>query len=121
MRTGKKKTWMRLKVLGLAGLGLAVGVILLFLSRQVVRQAAPPAATAPASAPSSDSGQPQQPGHSPAEPLNRQAAAQNLSGFLFMFGLSSFGLTLLCLGWLAYDLYESRPAWKKQTKYPRMR
>jgi len=121
-RAKKKHTW-RWKLAGIALAGIAVGVLLMLLSRKVVHSAkTPQASTAPsaATAPAAPAEAPR-PGKSPSEPPARETAAQSMSGFLFMFSLLSFGVTILCVGWIVVDIRRSRPAWKTQKKYPRRR
>ncbi len=121
----------RWKVAGLSAVFFAGGIVVLFLSNLVMRPvesavakeksaaaSAPtsaPASTAPATAPAG--------GEDPASnPLARKkAAAQSLSGMLLLIGLMGIGFGVICAGWVVYDIYRSRPAWKTQTKYPRRR
>ena len=78
-----------------------------------------PAATAPAGpadstpdAPSDD--------RSPSDKRS-DAAATNLSGLLLLFSMAGFLLCLICIGWLVIEIRKNRPAWKRQTKFPKMR
>ncbi|HSW45810.1 MAG TPA: hypothetical protein VLM89_09585 [Phycisphaerae bacterium] len=126
---GKTKT--RWKAAGLAALFLGAGVLLLILSSVVIRpfqQPAPsadqaaasaPAATAPASQPATPSNQTGK--TEPTEKDHREASAENFRGLLILMGLISLGFGVICVGWIVYDIYRSRPAWKTQTKYPRRR
>lgn len=123
MKRDKKKHTFRWKLAGFALAGLAVGVLLMFLSFKVAHSeqtpqasTVTPADTAPA-APSNAPG----PYVPPSQPSSEKAAAQNMSGMLFMFSLVSFAVTIICIGWIVVDIRQSRPAWKTQTKYPRRR
>jgi|WetSurMetagenome_2_1015567.scaffolds.fasta_scaffold437684_1 hypothetical protein len=102
-------------------LALLGGIVLLIVS-QVVKPKVEPSAERPAptttSAPADDS-TPAFPGH-PSRPRG-DAAAQNLSGLLLLFGVAFFVLACICIGWLVREIQKSRPAWKRQTKYPKMR
>jgi hypothetical protein len=108
-----------MKLLGGGVLALAIAVGLFLLSQAVgpASPAAPavssPTATAPATAPADD-------GEAPAPP-QQDSAAQGLSGLLFMFGAAALLVSLLCFGWLAVEIRQRGPAWKKQTRYPRKR
>ena len=117
----------RWKVAGLSALFFAGGIGLLILSNLVLPRdessaagrkpaaATALAASAPATAPAGQGG----PISDPAE--RRKMAAQPMSGMLLLIGLLAIGFGVVCAGWVVYDIYRSRPAWKTQTKYPRRR
>jgi len=122
MKSAKKKQkhTLRWKIAGFGLAGIAVGVLLMVLSLKVAHSeqtpqapAVTPATTAPADVPT-----PEEP---PSQPSPGKAAAQGMSGMLLLFSLVSFAVTVICIGWIAVDIYRSRPAWKTQTKYPRRR
>jgi len=111
----------RWKIAGLAAAFVAAGAVLIYLNALVLRSpeasdqhnaaASVPATTAPA-----DGG-----GPSPGPVDRRKAAAQSMSGLLLLLGLVALGFAGVCVGWVAYDIYRSRPAWKTQKKYPKRR
>jgi hypothetical protein len=116
----------RAKAIGIAAGALAIGIGLLICSQLLfrsVREAAAVAASkpaastpAPAAAPTSAPATPVK--RSPAE--QRAAANERMAGLLLLFSLMAFGLAVICVGWLVYDIRRSRPAWMTQTKYPVM-
>ncbi len=125
----------RLKVGGL-GLGaLVVGLGLLALNRYIVSSAAPPPApaSAPASTapvedesarsavPESETTPPGTPDGEPDPDATRRAAAANMASLLLMLSLMCFGVAVVCVGWIVYDIRSSRPVWQTQTRYPRRR
>jgi len=127
-RTKSRKT-KRLKMAGWLLASLAVGLALIYLRVLVIRAAdtdseadTQPAASAPAGEEPTP-GEPAAP--SPAGPFrpgdSPDAVAQSMGGLLLMLGLACFGVTVICMGWFVWEFYQSRPAWKKQTKYPRRR
>jgi len=128
MKRAKKKHTFRWKLAGVALAGIAVGALLMFLSATIESSeqtpqasAVTPVATAPATtAPAGPSRTPD-PGAPPSSPSPEKAAAQNMSGMLFLFSLVAFAVAIIGIGWIAVDIYQSRPAWKTQTKYPRRR
>ena len=122
----------RWKVAGLSAAFLAGGIVLIILSNLVLRPvespgadgkavatsapaASAPAKPAPATAPAGQGS----PISDPAE--RRRTATQGMSGMLMLIGLLSIAFGAVCAGWVVYDIYRSRPAWKTQTKYPRRR
>ncbi len=120
----------RWKVTGMSAAFFAVGIGLIVLSNVILESGGSAitsedgsTASAPAaSAPAGPATAPANTGSGPVDPLaQRKAAAQSMSGMLLLVGLMSFGFGAICAGWVAYDVYRSRPAWKTQTKYPRRR
>jgi len=112
MAQSKSKKRFRYKLIGIALLAVVAGIVLLKLSCYFSPdEKAEPTTTA--SAPSSDQ---QTPDKSPEE-----ASAQNVAGLLLLFSMACFLLMVLCLGWVAINIYNSRPSWKTQTKYPKKR
>ncbi len=120
----------RWKVAGIAAALFGGGILLLILSNLVHPGDSPddagqplasaPAASAPAaSAPASAPATPQD--KAPIPPEQTKAAAQNMSSMLMLIGLMGVVCGVICAGWVVYDIYRSRPAWKTQTKYPRRR
>lgn len=122
----------RWKVAGLSAAFLVGGIVLIILSNLVLSPvespgaggktvaASAPAASAPAtSAPATAPAGQGSPISDPAE--RRKIAAQSMSGMLLLIGLLAIGFGVVCAGWVVYDIYRSRPAWKTQTKYPRRR
>ena len=116
----------RWKVVGLSAAFVAAGVVLIYLNSLVLGSlgvsdqqgatASAPAASAPASTAPADRGSP-----TPGPGDRRKAAAQSMSGLLLLLGLVGIGFGVVCVGWVVYDIYRSRPAWKTQKKYPRRR
>ena len=100
----------RLKLIGYALLSLAAGVSLLVLS-QLVKPAARAAATTQTTAPTDNN----------RSPSREEASAQNMGGLLLLFSTAAFILMVVFVGWIMVDIRNSRPAWKRQTKYPRRR
>lgn len=100
---------------------LVLGIVLLICSRLVSPDSpdASEQASATATAPADEAASESPPGGSESE--DRQRAARNFSGFLLLFSMCGFVLCLVCIGWLVRDIRRARPAWKTQTKYPRMR
>ena len=99
-------------------LALAGGVVLLLLSQYVKHKtpATRPAettATAPAEGPAA-------PGRVPRRSRS-DAAAGSLSSLILLFSMACFVMFIVCMGWLIVEIRNARPAWKRQTKYPRMR
>ena len=104
----------RYKLIGLAVAGVIAGICLLKLSWVVSpddQQTVSAAASSPAE---------KTPGNTP-EDERQEASARSLSGILLLFSMAAFGLTVLCIGWLFVDIYNARPAWKTQKKYPKKR
>ncbi|GMU22855.1 MAG: hypothetical protein AMXMBFR13_29390 [Phycisphaerae bacterium] len=100
---------LRIKLIAMALGALAVGVTLLVLSGKVQ-----PADTAPAAAPAT----------APADehrPTEAEITARNMSGILLLFGLVAILLSIVCVGWLVYDIRQSRPAWIRNPRYPQRR
>lgn len=121
-KTSDKKI-LRLKVLGGAVGGLVGGVVLIYLHTVVLGVAEKAEPVAP---PAAQDQQADPAGEAPASDLpspkeQRRAIASNMGSLLFMLGLMSLGVTVICVGWIVWDIYHSQPAWKKQTKYPRRR
>ncbi len=116
----------RWKIAGLAAAFISAGAILIYLNSLVLRSgggsdqpaaaASAPAGSGPATTTPVDGGNP-----TPAPIDPRKAAAQSMSSLLLLFGLAGIGFGVICAGWVVYDIYRSRPAWKTQTKYPRRR
>ncbi|HPD32266.1 MAG TPA: hypothetical protein PLL20_19910 [Phycisphaerae bacterium] len=103
-------------------LALVGGVVLLLLSRYIKHKpltSQPAAVTASAPAPAT------QPGPaSPDRPLRRsrpEAAASGLSSLILLFSMACFMVFLICVGWVVVEIRNARPAWQRQTKYPKMR
>jgi MFS family permease len=123
----------RWKVTGISIALFVGGIVLLILSNLVVQPidtpkgkekplASAPAASAPAASTSAPATAPAEPrGKLPIPPEQRRAAAQNMSSMLMLIGLMGIACGAICAGWVVYDMYRSRPAWKTQTKYPRRR
>jgi len=107
VKTGTRKVFRR-KLILIALAALAGGVLLLSLSLYVAPSGEETQATA--GAPSDELPQPA-----------REQSAQNLSGLILLFGLALFALTVICIGWLVIEIYNARPAWKTQTKFPKKR
>jgi hypothetical protein len=113
-------------MVGLSAAFVAAGAVLIYLNSLVLRSlevsdrqgatASAPAASAPATTAPADGGSP-----TPEPGDRRKAAAQSMSGLLLLLGLVGIGFGVVCVGWVVYDIYRSRPAWKTQTKYPRRR
>ncbi len=98
---------------GVAG-GLVACALLVLLSQWIQHHAQEQARSnpvAPASAPADE----------PAPPTREEAAARSMGGLMMMLAMISFILAVVCAGWLVFDVYQSQPAWKRQTKYPRKR
>lgn len=95
-------------------LALALGVTLLVFS-QVVKPSGEPGAEEPAPAPAPESEDDKD------APAQDDSAARNLSGMLLLFSAAAFLLCVICIGWLVIEIRKARPAWKTQTKYPKMR
>lgn len=117
-----KKSHGRLKAIGIGIAALAVGSGLIVLS---LRIAPPPkeagASSAAATGPVGSGPAATQPTHEQEDERRSRASAQNMSNLVFMFGMLSFGVAVICAGWVVYDIRRSRPAWKTQTKFPRRR
>lgn len=110
MTRQKHTSSFRLKLIGAALLSVLAGVALIALSRVVMSAPAEEAmATAPASAPAD----------APPTPSRRELANQQLGGLVLIFGAAGILLGLIFIGWIVYDIHQSRPAWKTQKKYPR--
>jgi hypothetical protein len=130
----------RWKVTGISAALFIGGIVLLILSNQIVAPidspgtaghpaasapaasapaASAPAASAPASAPTSAPANTK--GRAPIPAEQSRAAAQNMSSMLMLIGLMGIVCGAICAGWVVYDVYRARPAWKTQTKYPRRR
>lgn len=103
-------------------LSLVGGVVLLFLSQYVKHRpltSQPAAATATAPAPA---GEPEPPGPDGLPRRSRpQAAASGLSSLILLFGMACFIVCVVCVGWAVVEIRNARPAWQRQTKYPKMR
>ena len=100
----------RYKLIGISLAAVIGGIALLKLSQVVYpseKQKSTVAATAP------DEQMPTKP--------REEDTAQNLSGLLLLFAAASFGLAVICIGWLVVDIRNARPAWKTQKKYPKKR
>jgi hypothetical protein len=41
-----------------------------------------------------------------------------MAALLLLFSLMGFGVAVVAVGWIVYDIRASRPAWMTQTKYP---
>jgi hypothetical protein len=107
----KQSQIFRLKLIGVAVLGLVVGIGLITLSFVVSPdQDQAQTTTAPAS-----------PADQPGAPTQQQSSAQSMGGLMLLFGSAGIVLCIVCLGWLVVDIRNSRPAWKRQQKYPRRR
>lgn len=112
----------RLKAIGIGIATLVAGIGLIVLSVKIApapkkTETAPPAAaTATSSAPAAT-----QPARESNEERRSRASAQNMSNVVFMFGMIGLGVSVICAGWVVYDIRRSRPAWMTQTKYPRKR
>ncbi len=109
----------RLKAIGIGIATLVAGIGLIILSVKIApapkkTETTPPAATS--SAPTAT-----QPARESNEERRSRASAQNMSNVVFMFGMISLGVSVICAGWVVYDIRRSRPAWMTQTKYPRKR
>lgn len=115
MKQAKTKN-LRLKLI-LMTAGAAVAAALLLIASCEVRPdsiyvtSTTAAASAPASAPASRI--------PPIDP--KKATAQNMSNMLLLFSLVGFALTGVGIGWLVYQIRQSRPAWQKQQRYPKHR
>ena len=111
-------------MVGLAAALVAAGAALIYLNSLVLRSLGVsdqqgPAASAPA-APATTA--PADGGSQTPSPGDRQkSVAQSMSSLLLLIGLVAIGFAVVCAGWVVYDIYRSRPAWKTQTKYPRRR
>ena len=118
MARSRSTSRVSMKPVAYALLALAAGVALLIASRKVKTSDKPPvetATTVPATAPAPGS-QDEAPSRS-----REEVAAQNLSGMLLLFSMGGFLVAIICIGWLVVLIRKARPAWKTQTKYPRMR
>jgi hypothetical protein len=100
--------------MGIALAGVIAGIGLLKLS-WVVAPSEPQATTAPATSPAEETPD------TPTEEERKEGSARSLSGILLLFSMAGFGLAVLCIGWLVKDIYDARPAWKTQKKYPKKR
>ena len=101
-------------------LALAGGIVLLWLSQYVKHKSpttrpAETTATAPAEEPA-PAGSNDRPRRSRAD-----AAASSLSSLILLFSMACFVMFIVCMGWLVVEIRNARPAWKRQTKFPRMR
>jgi hypothetical protein len=114
MARTKQSRKFRLKLTGIAVLALAAGIGLITLSFVVTPDNEQSEATATAPVTPAD-----QPADQPTGPAQRQSSAQNLGGLLLLFGSAGILLCVVCIGWLIVDIRNSRPAWKRQQKYPR--
>jgi hypothetical protein len=112
MARSKSRKRFRYKLIGIALAALIAGIGLLKLSWVVAPSEQKTATT------SSPVGQ--TPTDTP-EDEDQEAGAQSLSGILLLFSMASFGLTGICIGWLVLDIYNARPAWKTEKKYPKKR
>lgn len=119
MKQTQSRKRRRLKAIGAALGSIALGIALLVFSQKIKPEPITPAAdgqpttTAPAAP------------ETPADPGDRlpardpqRAGAQNMSGLALLFSTMFFLLALILVGWVIYDVRESRPAWQKQKKYP---
>ncbi len=99
---------------------LVGGIALLWLSQYVKHKAA---TTRPAEATATA------PAEEPAAPDSKDrprrsrsdAAASSLSSLILLFSMACFVVFIVCMGWLVVELRNARPAWKRQTRFPRMR
>jgi len=116
----------RWKIAGLAAACAVAGAVLIYLNSLVLRSgevsdqqvaaASAPAGSGPATTAPVDGGS-----QTPSPGDRQKAAAQSMAGLLLLLGLVGIGFGVICAGWVVYDIYRSRPAWKTQTKYPRRR
>lgn len=99
---------------------LAGGIALLLLSQYVKHKAATKTPVATTATLPADETVPPVPGRLPRR---RQAdpAASTLSSLLLLFAMACFVSCCICIGWLVVEIRNSRPAWKRQTRFPRMR
>jgi hypothetical protein len=98
---------------------LVAGIALLWLSLYLKHKAAttqPAAVTA--SAPGDEPVSPG-PGRLPRRP--RPGTNSGLSSMILLFGVASLVACCVCVGWLVVEIRNRQPAWKRQTKYPKMR
>ena len=112
----------------LYGAGCLVAGILLVIASRAVKPEDPhgdhePPATAPATstATAPDSQADSEEGGPPAKRESPPSAIASLGGLLLLFGAAGFGMCLFCIGWFVVEIRKARPAWKKRTKYPKMR
>jgi hypothetical protein len=125
MTRAKHTSRLSVKPIAYGAASLLAGIALLIFSQLAKPKPAADAddatATAPASSSAPDAPPASQTPPDEPEPDQRDRAAQNLSGVLLLFSMCGFALFAVCVGWLVRDIRRARPAWKKQTKYPRMR
>ena len=121
MKTTTNKNRQRAKAIGIAAGAVVFGVLLIILSQWALASAkasaqsqpAPATSTAPASTTAPAGPGPRAPSTPP-----KVIATQRLAGLMLLFSLMSFGLAVVCVGWVIYDIRRSRPAWMTQTRYP---
>lgn len=107
-------------------LALTGGIALLSLSQYIKHQAptTQPASTAPAAATTAPASpdQPTSPGPGRLPRRSRpDGPYAGLSNLLLLFGAASLLVFCVCMGWLVVKIRNSRPAWQRQTKFPKMR
>jgi hypothetical protein len=91
--------------------GAAMIALSIWMRPELPAPAVRPASTQPASAPAV-----------PAAPIDPKTAnAQNLSGLLLLVGLACLLVAVVYVILLVIDIRNSRPAWQRQTKYPKRR
>jgi len=100
-----------LKPAACAIVSLFIGITLIVLSRKV-------AGTEPTTKPTTTT-QPSAPTPDDTPQPTHQSAAQSFSGLLLMFGLTALLIAAISLGWIIHIHQKTKPAWKKQTKYPK--
>jgi len=123
MKHAKEKTRRRVKFAGIAVAAFVVGITLLVLSQLVLSSARKAAAETAETQPAGTTqpavpAQTPTPSQTPAPVNTKLQAAQRMSGLLLLFSLMGFGLALICVGWIVYDVRRSRPAWMRQKKFP---
>ncbi len=101
-------------------ISLACGIALLVLSQFVKHKATTTQpVVAAATLPSDERGSPA-PGRLPRH-RSANPAASTVSSLLLLFAMACFVSCCICIGWLVVEIRNSRPAWQRQTKYPKMR
>lgn len=105
-----------------ADIALVAGVVLVILS-QVVKPDAEASRTAePTTAPATGTDTPAEPKPDQPTPPSREADPnESLSGMLLLFGAACLVICVVCLGWFVVELRKRRPAWKTQSKFPKMK
>jgi len=103
-------------------LALVGGAVLLWLSqyikhRPITSQPAEVTASAPAPA---DEPEAPSPDHSPRR-SRPEAAASGLSSLILLFSMACLVVCIICVGWAVVEIRNARPAWQRQSKYPKMR